>query len=104
MDGIELIAFQIISNVGTAKSNFIEALELAKQKDFEGSDALIKEGEKYLIEGHKIHSKIVQNEAQGNKTEFSILLMHAEDQFMSSETLKLVIVELIQMRKEYQAG
>ena len=34
MNDMELICFQIISNSGTAKSSYIEAIQKAKQKDF----------------------------------------------------------------------
>ena len=101
MEGNELIAFQIISNVGMAKSKFIEALNFSKKNEYVKAEEAIKEGQNFLKEGHKVHSEIIQKEAQGTKTEFSILLMHAEDQFMNVETLKIVIVELIEMRKEF---
>jgi len=101
MEGNELIAFQIISNVGMAKSKFIAGLNFAKLNDYVNAEAAIIEGQTFLTAGHKIHSDIIQQEAQGHKTEFSLLLMHAEDQFMTVETLKLIIVELIAMRKEF---
>lgn len=101
LNGTELIAFQIISNVGMAKTKFIEALEKAKQSDFEKAGELIKEGNTFLVEGHNVHRELIQKEASGEKTEFSILLMHAEDQFMSAETIKLLIGEMIEMRREY---
>lgn len=100
MEGTELIAFQIISNVGMAKTKFIEALAQAKNGDFPGAASLMKEGSDFLVEGHKVHGELIKNEAAGNKTEFSILLMHAEDQFMSAETIKLLIAEMIEWRQE----
>lgn len=100
MEGTELIAFQIISNVGMAKTKFIEALAQAKKGDYPGAASLMEEGSDFLVEGHKVHGELIKNEAVGNKTEFSILLMHAEDQFMSAETIKLLIAEMIEWRKE----
>lgn len=101
MNGIELIAFQIISNVGMAKTKFIEALEHAKKGNYQAADDSIKEGNTFLVEGHNVHRELVQKEASGEKSEFSILLMHAEDQFMSAETIKLLIGEMIEMRREF---
>jgi PTS system cellobiose-specific IIA component len=101
LNGIELIAFQIISNVGMAKSKFIEALEYAKKSNYEAANECIKEGNTFLVEGHNVHRELIQKEASGEKTEFSILLMHAEDQFMSTETIKLLVGEMIEMRREF---
>ncbi|MBQ3970962.1 MAG: PTS lactose/cellobiose transporter subunit IIA, partial [Selenomonadaceae bacterium] len=35
MEGLELVAFQIISAVGTARSCYIEAIQEAKQKNYD---------------------------------------------------------------------
>lgn len=95
MDGLELISFQIISSVGTARSMYIEAIHEAKKGKIEEAKQMIKEGEKYFHEGHKAHAKIIQEEASGNKTELNILLMHAEDQLMSAEAFLIIAEELI---------
>lgn len=62
MEGIELIAFQIIGNVGMAKTKFIEALAQAKNGDFSSAASLMKEGSDLLVEGHKIHGELIKNE------------------------------------------
>ena len=40
---------------------------------------------------------MIQKEAAGEKSEFSLLLMHAEDQLMTTETLKIVAEEFIEL-------
>lgn len=102
MEESELIAFDIISKVGTAKSQYIEALEYAKKQDFNHAQELISKGNASLIEGHKVHSKLIQRESLGEKTSVTVLLMHAEDQFMNVETIKFLIIELIEMREKDQ--
>ena len=37
VEGLEMICFRIISNVGGARSSYIEAIQKAKQGDFEGA-------------------------------------------------------------------
>ena len=44
MEGLELTAFQIIAAVGTARSSYIEAIQKAKEGDFEEAERLVKEG------------------------------------------------------------
>ncbi len=95
MDGLELISFQIISAVGTARSMYIEAIQLAKEGKFSEARANIEEGEKVFVEGHHAHAELIQQEASGNKVEFQLLLMHAEDQLMSAEAFKIIATELI---------
>lgn len=100
MEGIELIAFQIIAAVGSARSNYVEAIRQAKIGEFEQAEKLIKEGEKFFLEGHKAHSTLIQKEASEGKLEVNLILLHAEDQLMSAETLKIVADELIEVHRE----
>ena len=97
MEGVELISFQIIAAVGTAKSMYIEAIQAAKQGNFAEADQLIEEGAKIYLDGHKAHASLIQREASGEKLEFSLLLMHAEDQLMNAETTKIMAVEIIEL-------
>ncbi|WP_100486958.1 PTS lactose/cellobiose transporter subunit IIA [Sporolactobacillus pectinivorans] len=97
MEGLEEKIFTIISNVGTAKGRYVAALNASKKGDISLANQLIKDGDKFLIEGHKIHSKLVQQEASGEGESISLLLIHAEDQFMSAETVKLLVKELIEV-------
>ena len=99
MEGIELICFQIISNVGAARSSYIEAIQCAKNGQFEEAHVKIKEGESLFNEGHKAHGELIQKEANGEKTEFSLLLVHAEDQLMSAEGFRILSEEFIEVYK-----
>lgn len=102
MEGMELISFEIISNVGGAKSCYMEALQLSKQNDIEGARAKIEEGDKLFTQGHHAHYKLVQEEASGSKVDASLLLIHAEDQMMSTETIKILALEFIDLyEKQY---
>lgn len=96
-ESLELIAFQIISNVGSAKSLALEALYAAKEGDFALAEEKLEESKKYFVEGHKIHASLIQKEAAGDKVGFSLLFMHAEDQIMSTETIAVLVKEMIEM-------
>ena len=99
MEGLELISFQMISAVGTARSMYIEAIHLAKEGKFEDADKLIKEAQGYFAEGHHAHAELIQQEASGEKVEFALLLMHAEDQLMSAEAFGILAEEFISVYK-----
>lgn len=97
MEGMELICFQIISAVGMARSSFIEAIEFAKNRDFEQAEAAMKEGDEYFLQGHHAHASLIQKEANNEKIDFSLILMHAEDQLMSAETFKILAQQFIDL-------
>lgn len=79
----------------------MEALFAAKEGDFALAEAKLKEANTYFVEGHKVHASFIQKEAAGDKVEFSLLFMHAEDQLMSTETITLLVKEMIEMYKRF---
>ena len=96
------LAFTIISNVGTAKSLVMEALFAAKEGDFESAEEKLEESKHFFVEGHKMHASLIQREATGEKLEFSLILMHAEDQIMSVDTITLLVKEMIELYRRFE--
>lgn len=94
---MQMIACQIVSTVGTAKSLYMEAIGLAKEGDIEGAKAKIKEGRDFYVECHSHHFGLIQKEAQGEDIPFSMLLMHAEDQMLTTEVVELMATELVEL-------
>ena len=97
---MELVCFQLIANSGAAKSSFVEAIQLAKKGFFEDANAKLVEAEEAFVEAHKIHAELIQKEAGGEKTESSLLFMHAEDHMASTEIVQLLAQELIELYRE----
>ena len=100
MEGVELISFQIIAAVGTARSLYIEAIQHAKSGNIEEANKLIEKGEEAFLQGHHAHVKLIQQEANGEVSKISLLLIHAEDQLMSAESFKIIALELIDVYKK----
>jgi len=93
----ELICMQMITNSGSAKSSYIEAIQKAKEGDFEGAERLMEEGDQFFSEAHGVHGNLLAKEASGEKTEFSLILMHAEDQMASTEMAKVLAREIMEL-------
>ena len=94
---LEEMSLEIITNVGTARSMYVEAVEAAKAGNFEEAHNLVAEGEKIFINGHHAHADLVNTKVWVEDLQYMFLVMHAEDQLMSAETLKIVCDELIDM-------
>lgn len=94
---LELICMQIITNTGSAKSSYMEAIGKAKAGDGEGVRTLMDRGDQFYMEAHEIHVGLIQQEAAGKKTGFSLILMHAEDQMCSTELAKDMANEFIDL-------
>ena len=96
MEDLELISFQIISNVGAARSSYISAIQAAKAGDFSRAERLLAEGKESFLVGHNAHMKLLERDPAEN---MGLLVMHAEDQLMSAEGFKLIAQEFIDVYK-----
>ena len=99
MEGLEMICFQIISSVGSARSCYIGAIQAAREGRREESMELIREGKEQFVEGHHIHMDLLAKAAEGelDMGECGLLLMHAEDQVMSAEAFGILAEEFTEL-------
>ena len=84
---LEKIAFTIISNSGDAKSLAMEAINLAEKGEIKKARKKIENAEDKLNAAHKSQTNLIQKEAQGEKVELNLLLVHAQDHLMNSITV-----------------
>ncbi len=103
MEELELIAFKIISGVGSARSSYIAAIQAAKAGDFDRAEKLIAEGDESFSTGHAAHASLLTSEADGSQqSNITLLLLHAEDQLMSAEAFKIIAKEFIDVYKRLE--
>ncbi len=85
----------MIAASGTARSMYIEAVYLAKKGQFKQARKHFEEAEQYNRQGHDIHFKLLQKEANGESIPFKLLISHTESILMSAEEMKVLAEELI---------
>lgn len=95
MGTMEEIAFKIILFAGNGKSNAMEAIQEAKARNFEKADQLIEAAGEELSKAHSYQTKLLQEEANGEKNLISILLIHSQDHLMTSMTVRDLAVEIV---------
>ena len=95
MEGLEMVAFQIIAAVGTARSLYIEAIDLASEGKYDEARAKINEGQEAFNGGHAAHGELLTKFANGELPPMDILMTHAEDQLMSAEAFGILADKFI---------
>ena len=68
MNELELVAFEIISNVGMGKSLAMEAIREGRQGNYELAEQKLEEAKQFLLQGHHAHAGLIQKEAAGEKS------------------------------------
>ena len=100
MGSSELEILEIISSVGQARSLYIEAIQEAKSKNYGQCNELVRKGNEQYAKGHRIHQRLVQEEAGGNPVDLNLLLTHAQDLLMSAESFKILCDEFVDLLVE----
>lgn len=81
---IEELSFQLIALAGDAMSKLFEAnaaIHQGKQADY---DLLMGEAQQLMNEAHNEQTKLLVAEAQGEKVDINVLLIHAQDTLMNT--------------------
>lgn len=99
---IQLLSFNIILHAGNARSSSMEAIWLAKENKFAEAREKIAEADKEFVEAHKTQTKLLQDEASGNRIEVSVILVHSQDHLMTAMTMKELANEMIDMYERMQ--
>ena len=100
MEGTELVAFNIIASVGTARSCYIGAIDAAAEGNYEEAEKMIAEGKEAFNGGHDAHAQLLTAMANGETVEMTLLLTHAEDQLMSAESFGILAEKFLALYKK----
>ena len=80
---IAKVSMAIILHAGDARNACKEVFEAISIADFDLARTRLEEGRKKIAEAHKIQTDIIQDEAQGKESEYSLLFSHAQDTLMT---------------------
>lgn len=97
---IEKIAFSVILYAGEAKAEAYKALGEAKLGHYDKVKEYLDNSRKQLNEVHKVQTELLVAEANGDKVDLPIILVHAQDHLMTAMSEINIIEELIDCYKE----
>ena len=85
-------SFEIIAMSGEARSKAYEALDFAKQGDFDQAKATMADAQEASNKAHALQTDLITRAARGEELPLDILLIHSQDHLMTS----ILAIELIQ--------
>lgn len=90
-----LTHFKLIAAAGQSRSNSIEAIQTARQGDFDGAKRLLDEANDNLTEAHKIEFTMLQDEANGKPVDVNIVAVHAQDHLTMATVMHDLAEEIV---------
>lgn len=98
-DTNDMISMTIIANSGDARSYAFQALQEAKLGNFEEAEKLLAKSKESENIAHKAQTELLFKEANGDKQDVNVLLVHAQDHLMTSMLAAELIKEIILLYK-----
>lgn len=97
MNEMEQQIVGMISAAGDSKAKAFEALKKVKESKYDEARALLQEAREVDLEAHKIQTQLITAEMSGgeNKPEVGLLMVHAQDHYMTSQLARDLIEEMI---------
>lgn len=97
---IEEIAMTIVGNAGEARSFAFEALRESKEGNYEKAQEYLAQSKERSLAAHELQTELICNEADGNRIEMNLLMVHAQDHLMTSILARELITEMIELYKK----
>ena len=92
---IEMLIAEVKPAVGCTEPVAV-ALACAKAKE------LLKESREVINKAHRYQTELIQNEASGNRTEISVILIHAQDHLMNGMNFQQLAEEIVDLHLKLQ--
>ena len=100
MDDVNVLSsMTIIANSGDARSFAFQALQEAKEGNFGAAEELLAKSEEAASLAHKAQTELLFKEANGEKQDINVLLIHSQDHLMTSMLASELIKEIILLYK-----
>ncbi len=85
---ISMIGFEIVAYAGDAMTDLIDALDAARDGDFDRAEELHKSASEALIGAHDTQTKLLSQEAGGSEMDVTFIMVHAQDTLMTTMMLE----------------
>ena len=102
MEQLEMQIMNIIINAGDCKNHAYMALSKVNEGEYEEAEQEMQLANDALAKAHDAQTEMLQKEAGGEKVDFSILFVHAQDHLMTSILAKELVTELIDLYRTRQ--
>ncbi|RLK63816.1 PTS lactose/cellobiose transporter subunit IIA [Atopobacter sp. AH10] len=91
------VIMQLIMHGGDARGKAIEAIQAAKEKDFDLAASKLAEAQKSLNIAHKAQTGLLSQEASGEAVEVSLLMVHGQDHLMTAISFLDLAKEMVEL-------
>jgi len=97
---MEQLIMTIIANAGESRSASMEAIEAARNGNYEEAEALLRKADEAMYAAHDAHNQILFQDAGGAHAPMTFILVHASNHMSVAEVTRDMANEFIKTFKE----
>ncbi|WES70766.1 PTS lactose/cellobiose transporter subunit IIA [Superficieibacter sp. BNK-5] len=94
---LEEAVMEIIVNAGQSRSLCFEALQAARDGNFDEANSLLREADGYARDAHKMQTKLIEQDAGEARQPMTLIMVHAQDHLMTSLLARELAGEIIHL-------
>lgn len=89
-------------DAGETKSLAFQAINEAKKGNFSEAENLLKKSTEEMLKAHELQTDLIIKEADGEKMEVGLIMVHAQDHLMTAILFKELAKEFIEVYKKLE--
>ncbi|CCJ82371.1 PTS system, diacetylchitobiose-specific IIA component [Cronobacter dublinensis 1210] len=97
MEDLESIIMELLVNAGSARSQALTALQLARKGDFEAPKKRMEESHEFVKHAHKIQTQLIGLDEGSGKLPVNLITVHSQDHLMNAMVIQDLAGDLIEI-------
>ena len=94
MDNLE-VAMGLIAGAGDSRSYCMEAIDFAREGQFDEARDAVKQAASAMVETHEIQTQLIRDEMEGKGEAVSLIMVHAQDHLNLALVMRDIAEEFI---------
>ena len=99
-----MLAFSMIAYSGEATDYYMQALHARNENNNSKIEELLKKGDESLHKAHTQQMDLIVKEANADDVPYSLVMVHAQDHYMTSQLARDVIEALVDVFEAKEGG
>ena len=99
-----MLAFSMIAYSGEAADYYMQALHARNENNNSKIEELLKKGDESLHKAHTQQMDLIVKEANADDVPYSLVMVHAQDHYMTSQLARDVIEALVDVFETKEGG
>ena len=91
------VAMGLIAGAGDSRSYCLEAIDFAREGEFDQARETVKQAVSAMIETHEVQTQLIRDEMEGKGENVSLLMVHAQDHLNLALIMRDITEEFITM-------